>query len=228
MDTLKEVVSFLGTLVGFLTALATLYAMYVDRKNRNQRKESPAELDLSSAVIEDSPPRPVVRPVPRSRAAVSVAVLDVLPVLPVERPSAERARQMVKAPAIALICVGFLAMSFNILVACYGFVDEFVTPLNPPPADHQGNHYVAPRGGRSSDSEGTAVLTIFTMLGFSLAGLIAIGAGFSMIRLRGYWLSMAGSFAIMPAACFCFLAGFPVGVWCLVTLLRPEVSGSFT
>jgi len=73
-----------------------------------------------------------------------------------------------------------------------------------------------------------AVMAIFMLLCFSGACGMAIWAGFNMIKLRSYWLSVAGSFAVMPGACFCCLAGIPIGIWSLTVLLDPEVSSAFS
>ena len=134
-----------------------------------------------------------------------------------------------KGPAIALLVVGFLGLAFNLFMAGFGFVDEFITPLT---TDSKAAKTAVkgetgkPAADREND-RGQAIMTIVMLLSFAMASAMAIWAGFNMIKLRSYWLSMAGSFAIMPAGCFCCLAGFPAGIWSLVVLLKPEVSSSF-
>ncbi len=71
-------------------------------------------------------------------------------------------------------------------------------------------------------------MTIVMLLALSVSCGAAVWAGFNMLYLRSYWLSVAGSFAIMPGACFCCLAGVPVGIWALSVLRKPEVSSAFT
>jgi hypothetical protein len=219
MDTLKEIVSFLGAVVGFLTALVTLYALYVDRKNRREAEGARPAPELSS------PP-----PLPRWQAATdstqsAVALLDALPAY---EETTDRARQLVRAPAITLICLGVLSLGFNLFFAAYGFVDEFVTPLDPSKQQQVSGPYGGRPAGAAFPDRATAGMSIVTLLSFAVASVIAIGAGFSMVRLRGYWLSVVGTCAILPAACFCCFAGLPVGVWGFVVLMKPEVSSAFT
>jgi hypothetical protein len=59
------------------------------------------------------------------------------------------------------------------------------------------------------------------------ASCLAIWAGFNMIRLKAYKLSIAGGIAIMPGACICCLAGMPIGIWSLVVLSLPQVRSAF-
>jgi hypothetical protein len=236
MDTWKDVLSLVGAIVGLLTALVPLVARIIDMKKRAVPAADPPET-----------PRQIVRPQPVGlrTMAVEVSNEEVPYVLPAgrDRRQIERARGLVKAPAISLLVAGFLGLVFNVVVAGFGFVDQFVTPLstqtqerqntsraaamqafnNPTPADHDGK-----LDAKTEKSDpATAVLTIVMLLSFSVACVMAIWAGFNMVNLRSYWLSMAGSFAIMPGACFCCVAGVPIGIWSLVVLLNPEVRSSF-
>jgi hypothetical protein len=232
MDTWKDVVSLLGSIVGLLTALIPLYARFVDKRKQAAQAAMPLE----------APPR-IVRPRPAVAWATAVEVEEepVLVALPAGRDprQIERARALVKGPAIALLVAGFVGLIFNVFVAGFGFVDEFVTPLStdgqqrararavaaiPAVEERVTDGQAAPR---EKDDPATAAMTIIMLLSFSVACIMAIWAGFNMIKLRSYWLSMAGSFAVMPGACFCCLAGLPVGIWSLAVLLKPEVSASF-
>jgi hypothetical protein len=42
----------------------------------------------------------------------------------------------------------------------------------------------------------------------------------------GHWVPVAGSVAVSPGAGVFRLAGFPIGVWSLVVLFRPEIRAS--
>jgi hypothetical protein len=232
MDTWKDVVSLIGAIVGLLTAIIPLYARFVDMRKRAAQADEP-------------PPAPptIVRRQPAVAWATAVEVEEepVLYALPA-RPDArhvERARALVKGPAIALLVAGFLGLTFNVFVAGFGFVDEFVTPLTTesqqrerakafaamPAADQNA---LRDRGSPNEENDrGSATMAIVMLLSFAVACVMAIWAGFNMINLRSYWLSMAGSFAVMPGACFCCLAGVPIGIWSLTVLLKPEVSSAF-
>jgi hypothetical protein len=220
MDALKDVLSLVAAIVGLLTALVPLVARLVDKKK--------------SATLKDP-----ARAGERRQVAVST-IPQVLPLDGEDEPcldpkQARNAQALVKAPAIALMVTGFLGIGFNLFMACVGVVDTFITPLS---SDQPSPRYAAawdsglkaetdkPQADREHDRLG-AIVAIPMMLSFALASAMAIWAGFNMSKLRSYWLSVAGSFAIMPGGCFCCLAGFPIGIWALVVLLKPEVSSSF-
>ena len=65
------------------------------------------------------------------------------------------------------------------------------------------------------------------ILFFSLASAIAIWSGYNMLKLRNYWLALAGSVALMPGSCMCCLLGLPSGIWSIVVLVNPEVKSAF-
>jgi hypothetical protein len=152
----------------------------------------------------------------------------------------EKARSLVKEPAIALIVAGFLGLAFNLFMAGYGFVKEFATPSGTKSKERKAATQAATtpetkekgavdQGKDDKEHDrAAAVMAIFMLLCFSGACGMAIWAGFNMIKLRSYWLSVAGSFAVMPGACFCCLAGIPIGIWSLTVLLDPEVSSAFS
>jgi len=232
MDSWKDVLSFIGAIIGLLTALIPLYARFVDKRKQAAQAAEPPEA-----------PRRIVRRRPAAAWATAVEVEEepVLVALPARRdaPQIERARALVKGPAIALLVAGFLGLVFNVFVAGFGFVDEFVTPLTTQTQNRQRAEAFAAkaatdknalrnRGAQNEENDrGSAAMAVVMLLSFSVGCVMAIWAGFNMIKLRSYWLSMAGSFAVMPGACFCCLAGVPIGIWSLTVLLKPEVSSSF-
>ncbi|HJT78087.1 MAG TPA: hypothetical protein VJ739_12860 [Gemmataceae bacterium] len=224
----------MAAIVGLLTALAPLLARLLDKKRQAARAEEPEGLS-----------RPGVR---RWPAAAPQAVLEVEPVAVADvyaEPSrldprqVERARALVRPPAVALLAAGIVGLLFNLVVAGFGYVDEFVTPLSTSTVERrnvaEARAHAGPSpyaGAENAQGEGgperaTAVMTIVVLLSFSVPCAMAIWAGVNMIRLRSYWLSVAGSIAIMPGACFFCLVGLPVGIWSLVVLFRPDVSSSF-
>lgn len=136
------------------------------------------------------------------------------------RVTVDRVRELVRPPAIALMAAGGLSLMFNVLVAGYGYVDTFVTPLSAESKARQ-------TAGGGEDERATTVMSIVVAMGLSVASAAAGWAGYNMLRLRSYWLSMAGSVAIMPGAFLCCFAGMPVGIWSLTVLLKPDVSAAF-
>ena len=152
-----------------------------------------------------------------------------------DRAAFARAKQLVRNPAIFMIVVGALSLTTNLLTAGIGFIDEFVTPLGiRPPRD------IPMRGGPDgpfganamqpempASDRGTTVVGIIGILFFSLASAIAIWSGYNMLKLRNYWLALAGSIALIPGSCMCCLLGLPSGIWSFLALINPEVKGAF-
>jgi hypothetical protein len=229
MHAVKDALAVLAGIVGLLTAFLTLYAKYLDVKKSAPRASDVVEPPLTAAA----------RPEP----AVTFAPLDEpqparrAPVLR-DPEAVERARQSVKAPATTMIAAGVISLFSNMFIAGFGYVDRFVTPLTTETRNQRAyveaaRTYGPPNtpgiaGAVDRESEdATAVMTVFTLLGLSVASVAAIWAGYEMLRLRGYWLSVAGSFAVMAGAFFCCAAGLPVGIWSLSVLYKPEVASAF-
>jgi hypothetical protein len=220
MDTLKEVLALVGALAGTITALISLYARFLD-KEKQARESNKVQKEEQSGIVAPGP-----------------TALDVVEEAEDYRESRfnakkiEQVSSLVKGPALAMLVVGFLGLGFNLVVAGFGFVDQFVTPLGLTSREQMvTDRSTQAKGETNKESaereRGNAVMTFFMLLSFSVACGMAIWAGFSMIDMRSYSLSMAGSFAIMPGACFCCLAGIPVGIWSLTVLLKPEVRAAF-
>ena len=239
---MKEVLEVAAAIAGLLTAIIPLIGRFLDwrkRKTRLARRarrpshadRPPLDRGKPSLLFPETAnrlhlPEPVVLELAEEPEWEDESIVDVL--------SLARARSLVKGPAIALLVAGGLGLCFNLVVATVGFIDELVTPLTTENRERHNAGKVVPlleaeRGQRNDDEERTnAALGFVTLLILCVPCAMAIWAGVNMIRLRNYWLSVAGSIAIMPGACFCCLAGFPVGIWSLVILFRPEVSSAFT
>ncbi len=147
----------------------------------------------------------------------------------------DKAEQLVRTPAICMIVVGALSLTTNLATAGIGFIDEFVVPLGIKPVREIPMHG-PPRGPfddgaiqpqAPGSDRGTTVLGIIGILFFSLASAVAIWSGYNMLKLRNYWLALAGSVALMPGSCMCCLLGLPSGIWSIVVLLNPEVKAAF-
>ena len=224
METAKNLIAVITGIVGIATALITLYAKYLDVKKADDRQAHPAD-PIQPAMPASSGPLPPEDPRRRAHQAPDPGAIS-------------RARLAVKGPAISLMVLGFVSLLFNLLIAGYGVVDRYVTPLSDETRARRASESAGgdllpaadgtarPGGGDADDW--TALVTIMTCLGGSPAGLAAAWAGFGMIRLRSYWLSVAGSFAIMAVGPCCFAIGIPIGIWSLAVLFRPEVASSFS
>lgn len=219
VDTAKDLIAIVAAFIGVLTGLLTLYGKYLDVKKGASRE---SEVD--------------------SRPSVDGPLVDLVPDddFPIRDASAfARARQAVKAPAVALMVAGGISLFSNLLIAGFGYVDRYVTPLTTESQARRAALDAANPGGLQvmggmarpsfeSPDDANVPLVIFTMLGLSVASAAAVWAGYDMLKLRGYWFSVAGSVAIMVGgAAFCCVGGLPIGIWSLVILFRPEVSSSF-
>jgi hypothetical protein len=233
MEVVKQIFAILGTGIGVLSGLVTLYAKYMDMKKK-----------AGSGATADDPPVATTPESYRRRLELldgpSTAFeeperaqprrFDEAPIVLEVRPSVSAAaiRQVVRAPAIAMMVAGGLGLVFNLLVAGFGYVDEFVTPLT---TETQARRAAEAAGGSVSAGDDpqrtSAMLGAVTLFGFAVASAAAVWAGFNMLRLRSYWLSVAGSIAVMPGACVCGFAGVPIGIWSLVVLFRPGVADAF-
>jgi hypothetical protein len=226
VEALKNALAILAGIVGFLTAVLTLYAKYLDVKKSAAHESNAAEAATVAAARHEPAPEeyraPVAGLAPRQEDDSAV----------------ERARQAVKAPATTLMVAGLVSLLFNILVAGFGYVDQFVTPLTAETknkrawidAVKRGDIPVSERMAVATDGlsdEATVTLTIVVLMSLSMASVAAVWAGYGMLRLRSYWLSVAGSFAIMAGGSFCCMSGIPIGIWALSVLYKPEVASSF-
>jgi hypothetical protein len=231
MQGFKDVAAMIGAVFGVLSAVVTFYAKYLDLKKKSS---GDGEREGGSSDAPVARRRSSHRQGPRARVRVmrlpgkadnaeheagEARQPVLLEAVRTGQAAAEDVRRRVKPPAVGLITTGVLGLIFNVVVAGYGYVDQFVTPLN---AETRAQR----AAGVEPDQASTALATMAT-LGFSLASAAAVWAGFNMMQLRSYRLSLAGSVAIMPGACLCFFAGIPVGIWSLTVLLRPEVRDAF-
>jgi hypothetical protein len=74
------------------------------------------------------------------------------------------------------------------------------------------------------DSMGDFMWMFSTM---AIASGISIVAAISMGKLLSYWLGILGSITIMWGGLGCCWAGIPIGIWCLIVLLRRDVREAF-
>lgn len=130
--------------------------------------------------------------------------------------SSEHARGIVAAPALCLLVVAMLGFFADVIQV----VQSLGRPINavqgmPPWFDQMQ------RKARSPEA------IVFVSASAVLCLVIAFAA-FQMMRLRYWSLALAGSMlAIINCANLCCLLGLPVGIWSIMTLLRPDVRDGF-
>jgi hypothetical protein len=255
-DSIKDVVTVLATLVGLISAVATGgVKIYSWIKGRQAPTPEPAAPPSSQAAwaqpaAAEAPPLASHGPVaPRSspvapspaiqaaRATIKMSAFAIPAAPSPASPTREPARAAVKAPALAILALAGTGFLFNVLFACFGFVDNFVTPLssssvlNASPADQRAYTYgpspAYTYGANPTSDQGNVVLTLMLFLSMAAATVAAFFGGLSMLKLQNRLVALAGSIAIMPGTCFCCALGFPVGIWSIAVLIRPEVKAAF-
>jgi hypothetical protein len=69
---------------------------------------------------------------------------------------------------------------------------------------------------------------VLTCLSLAVGSAAAVWAGSNMLRVRNYWVAVAGAIAVMPGSCLCVVTGVPIGIWALVVLFKQGVREGFT
>lgn len=141
-----------------------------------------------------------------------------------------QARAALMAPAICLLITSGLAFVGSGLAGLFffrmpeGFREQWIQQTvaqmrNDPrvnPAQIPEMIDVIISGGR-----------VMSGVGIVLSPLVLL-ASILMLRARGYWIAVVGSFlAMVDIGCGCCLLGLPFGIWSLVVLLRPETKALF-
>jgi hypothetical protein len=132
--------------------------------------------------------------------------------LPATDPRAAALR-LIRAPAFFLLCVGVLAVLFNL-----GGVVLIWLKIPSPLPRLFGQEPVAVEFSLEQ------MLYIFSGV---ICGILSIWGALSAMNLKGYGLVYVGAitaaFCVSPTACI----GIPVMCWMLFTLSRPEVRKAF-
>jgi hypothetical protein len=247
VQTIKEIGTLIGAIAGLITALAPVCAYFFGKKKKRRRRRPTTPQDAPS---DWRKPAATLRigSRPAGFGPAAAPVLEAIPVSPEEEaedqedPAAyERARRLVRAPAIAMLTLGCVGLISNLLVAGFGYVDDFVSPLSSTGQrewqDEKAAHQqeAAGRGDvqtqvvlqKAAQRKSSAVMAIVMLLIFALGSAITTWAAYNMLHLHNYWLAMLGSVSVIPSACLCCCLGVPSGIWSIVVLLRPEVSSIF-
>jgi len=133
--------------------------------------------------------------------------------------SAAPARQQVSGPSLGLLITGVVGAAFSLLSvmgAGLGSVARFASRW----ADDMPDWYEKMFEG------------VFAMGGAFVGLLVAafiIFAALKMKDLKQWSLAVAASvLAMLPCISPCCVIGLPIGIWCLVILMRPQVKDAFT
>jgi hypothetical protein len=129
--------------------------------------------------------------------------------------TADPSRQ-ISGPATGLLITGIIGA----LLAAVGFIVNIIgMGISPFIVDELPDRYI-------EFYEGTAGAAS-SFIGILVAAFI-IYASLRMKELQQWELSLAASIlAMIPCISPCCIIGLPIGIWCLVVLLRPEVRAAF-
>lgn len=126
------------------------------------------------------------------------------------------ASRQVSGPATGLLVTGIIGVFFAGIGLIMNIIGMGISPFI---RDEIPDRYVHFWEG----SVGTAS----SFIGILVAAFI-IFASLKMRELRQYELSIAASIiAMIPCISPCCILGLPIGIWCLVVLLRPEIKAAF-
>ena len=126
------------------------------------------------------------------------------------------ASRQVSGPAIGLLVTGVIGVFFAGIGLIMNFIGMGISPfIRDEIPDRYAEFWEGSLGAASS------------IIGILVAAFI-IFASLKMRELRQYELSIAASIvAMIPCISPCCILGLPIGIWCLVVLLRPEVKAAF-
>ena len=129
------------------------------------------------------------------------------------------ARQQVSGPSLGLLIAGIVGGAFALLTVMGVGLGSLA---------HYANRWSDEMPGWYEDMfEG-----VFAMGGAFIELLVAafiIFAALKMKDLQQWSLAVAASvLAMLPCISPCCVIGLPIGIWCLVILMRPEVKDAFS
>jgi cation transport ATPase len=126
----------------------------------------------------------------------------------------EAAASAVAGPAIALMCVGGLAVLLSITSLLLNLIGAALL--------------AAPQAGAGGPEEifHAASGAVGAIFGIVWGGVVLSGA-WQMYRLKTYGYAMAAAIVAMLPCNGCCLLGLPFGIWALVALNGPDVKDAF-
>lgn len=139
-------------------------------------------------------------------------------VIPPDEAALRRVRERLTPPGIAQLVVGFLGFVWGLIYVAIG-IAQFAL-------QESGSDLASPElGGEDPETRAAGYALALVIFGSqALGGLVAGLAGMAMLRVRFYWVAMAGAIlgAIPCITSPCCFLGVPFAIWSFVILLQPE------
>lgn len=130
-------------------------------------------------------------------------------------PATTDAFNQVSGPSVALLVFGIISALFSLTCLVLNIIGTSVSPFI---ADRVSEKY-------TDFYEGIAGIAL-CFVGLLVDAFI-IYASLKMKELTQWTLCIAASILIMIPCSPCCIVGLPIGIWCLVVLMRPEVKTAF-
>ena len=124
--------------------------------------------------------------------------------------------RQVSGPSVGLLVTGIISGIISLIGLISSF---FVAGIGPFMQEKIGDKYSEFIGG---------IFSIAFYFIAILVGAFIIYAALKMKELNRWGLCVAASIlAMLPCTNPCCIVGLPIGIWCLVILMRPEVKEAF-
>ena len=130
-------------------------------------------------------------------------------------PAGSNARDALNVPSILIMVCGGL----GIVMGLFGLVSSGANPAMAQMARD-------PKFAQLMALQTGPMHYVTALLGFAVSGFLIFG-GMKMRNLQGYGLAMGAAIAAMIPCGGCCCIGLPVGIWALITLMKPEIKSQF-
>jgi hypothetical protein len=130
-------------------------------------------------------------------------------------PAGSNARDALNVPSILIMVCGGLGLVGGLLGLVSGGATRNLGPLANNP---QMQQYMAMQSGPMHYVTG--------LLGLAMSGFLIFGA-LKMRNLESHGLAMGAAIVAMIPCGGCCCIGLPVGIWALITLMKPEIKSQF-
>jgi hypothetical protein len=129
------------------------------------------------------------------------------------------AAQAVQGPAMGLMITGVIGLLLGLLGLLMNVLGLGMSGMESMGGGGAADQYMSYMSG------GMGVVS--AIIGLGISGFI-VWASMQMKQLRNWNMSVAASIvAMLPCIGPCCLIGIPVGIWSLMTLMKPEVKSAF-
>ena len=142
---------------------------------------------------------------------------------------------LISGPAIALLVAGIINVLSTIGTIAYGlmmvFMGEQMLEQNPALQQNPAFQDLQNQPGGPAPTDAIAMAGGFYLIlgavGLMVGAVIIMGA-LKMKKCESYGFAMTSSIlAMIPCLSSCCLIGLPVGIWCMIVLMKPEVKSAF-